>query len=149
MRNQNSRSKLQPYPPSPLVRIHLNCQIQEKRKKTHKKDFPVRIHLSKPRNFCQLVLRFSGLKIYLSGIPFFVQIFMVDIFFFFFLFPKFWAKIVEHHNHIHENFGPVCVRQMIYFCRISTPEQIYLTGHFQYVWLLKRFTVSLNLRLNQ
>ena len=47
------------------------------------------------------------------------------------------------------NFGPVWFRQMIYFCRISTAEEIYLTGHFQYVWLLKRFTVSLNLRLNQ
>ena len=53
------------------------------------------------------------------------------------------------HNNIHENFGPFCLRQMINFCRISAAAEIYLTGHFQYVWLLKRFTVSLNLRLNQ
>ena len=142
-RNQNSGSRLQLYPPSPLVRIHLNCQLQEiKKEKKKRKEVQ---HLSKSRNLRRRVFTFRISDIFerdTVALPNFIS------FTFFWLF-----SILQNcrtlYNDIHENFGPVCVRQMIYFCRISTPEEIYLTGHFQYVWLLKRFTVSLNLRLNQ
>lgn len=120
-------------------------ELPTTRKKERKKKRKKVQHLSKSRNLRRRVFTFRISDIFerdTVALPNFIS------FTFFWLF-----SILQNcrtlYNDIHENFGPVCVRQMIYFCRISTPEEIYLTGHFQYVWLLKRFTVSLNLRLNQ
>ena len=94
MRNQNSRSKLQPYPPSPLVRIHLNCQIQEKRKKNTQKGFSCPNTFIKTQKFLPTCLEVFRIKDIFEWDTFFCPNFYGWYFFLlFFYFPNFGPKL--------------------------------------------------------
>ena len=89
-RNQNSGSRLQLYPPSPLVRIHLNCQLQEKKKEKRKGK---KFNIYQNPEICADVSLLSGFQIFLSEILLLCPTLYPSHFFGFFL----SSKIVEHY----------------------------------------------------